>query len=744
VPSLFGELEAFLRRNDLLESTRAVAGVPPHKILGWEARAREHPHLEPLRSLLQYWRIDARGRLAAEELQGGHVATLVTQLRQIPGVESARVEYRGVPPTGSGVKRSDDPESYKQTYLGPPLDPLDPTLPGGINAVALWKSGADGSGVGLADVEYGWYTDHLDLVDQTFIAIPGEVDDGWKPHGTQVLGIIAAVDNEIGVVGIAPYLRDITLSSARKNGGDVPAEAIANVIDACQPGDVILLELQANDGGSLLPAEFDDDTFDAIRLACALDFVVVEAAANGKSGVGIDLDTVTDSGGVAILASGGRDSGAILVAASDSGPTYDAHPSSNYGSRVDCFAPGEDVVSCDDFFWYENESRSGYSDELGRTSAAAAIVAGAAVLLQSFWQTKTGQLLTPTEMRDRLSDPAINWPSSGSKLIGVMPDLGAIAGAGLPDIYIRDNTDDAGIVPSSGNLCQSPDIIVLAAPDADPQGSFGQGSGTEDDVDLSVSAVTRGSNHHLYARVRNRGTADAQNVTVDFYYSEPATLVTPDQWQPIGSTQPFDVPADDTLVVSNAVTWQSANIPAAGHYCFIAVANHTDDRAPSLAGSNWDGFIGLIANNNNVAWRNFNVVATSASSGQALILRFLVTGDPEHPREFTFQLRVPPRLCERIELAVPMPLAHLIAEGPGVGTYKAQGKRVHFDLTRTSGLRERRVILPAGARYPCELILTPPWSTSLRKRNELAVIQKHRGMMVGGITWLIADDTRSN
>jgi hypothetical protein len=358
--------------------------------------------------------------------------------------------------------------------------------------------------------------------------------------------------------------------------------------------------------------------------------------------------------------------------------------------------------------------------------------------MQSFWRSQTGNLLTPTEMRDRFSDPAINWPSSGTKLIGVMPDLGAIATTDLPDIYVRDTADDTGSVPSSGKLSQSPDIIVLAAQDPDPQASYGQGSGTEDDVDLSVPAVTLGSNHYLYVRARNRGTADANNVTVKVYFSEPATLVTPDQWQLIGTSAAFDVPADDSLVVSPVVTWQAANIPAAGHYCFIAVAHHGDDQAPPLDAVDWDGFVRLVANNNNVAWRNFNVVAASPSP-QPTSLRFVVRGAPEHAREFTLQLRLPGRLCERIELDVPIQLAHRLASGPGAGEHKTQGDRVRFDLTRTAGLRERRVILPARARYRCELVLTPPWKKGATRNREVTVIQKYRGKVVGAITWSVSN-----
>jgi hypothetical protein len=733
----YRELERFLRSNGLVESTRSMLSIAPQRVRQWEAmadsraatRVEDEPDLTPLRSLLQYWRIDTRSDSAIRVRSQVGLGALAAQLRNIPGVEMARVEYKAMPPApGEGaVTYSDETESAEQTHL----DAAHAVNPGGINAKALWLLDADGSDVGLVDVEYGWDETHPEFAGQTINFFNGDdYDASFERHGTAVLGVVAAGDNGFGVVGIAPRVRDLSLASARKGAmGEVQADAIGRAIGVCQPGDVILLELQANDkDGTDLPAEFVDDTFDAIRLASALGFVVIEPAGNG----GADLEARPNDAGDLVLRGGFRESGSIMVAASDRGPAYTKHATSNYGTRVNCFAPGESVKTC-------NQPRfvgdSDYRNDFSQTSAASAILAGAAVLLQSLWKAKTGNVLSPTQMRRLLSDGSINTQPDPAwdGLIGVMPDLSAIADSQLPDIYLRDNLSDHGILPSAGALSQSPDIIVRsAAVVGDLQAAYGQGSGTEERQDLSDS-VTAGRDHFLYARVRNRGAVDANGVTVDLYWSQVSTLVVPRDWAFIGTTPAVNVAADDTLKVSGPVTWPAAAIPQSGHYCFVGVASHANDLPPAIPPKlvDWDTFVSFVGNNNNIAWRNFNVVDQPLAPNP-MALPFDVTGDPEDERAFTLAVVAYPLPVQRLELIMPPDLADLLPQWDRDRTTHPDG--IHLDVTRTGGLREAAVALPAGARYRCELRVTPPWRGP-RGRRRVMVVQRYRGVVVGGISW---------
>src|SRR5262249_18280913 len=132
--------------------------------------------------------------------------------------------------------------------------------------------------------------------------------------------------------------------------------------------------------------------------------------------------------------------------------------------------------------------------------------------------------------------------------------------------------------------------------------------------------------------------ADAISVIVTVYFAPPASLITPQDWTPIGSTTVGIVPVGNTLVVSNAIVWPKAQIPAPGHYCFLALAGNTLDPPPfttnargQTAFGNAPHFYRFVGDNNNVAWRNFNVVSPDPTqpSSDAVDLDFMMAGAPD-------------------------------------------------------------------------------------------------------------------
>jgi hypothetical protein len=88
---------------------------------------------------------------------------------------------------------------------------------------------------------------------------------------------------------------------------------------------------------------------------------------------------------------------------------------------VHCHAWGDGVVTA---------RAEGYTPpHFGGTSAASAIVAGAAVLVQAMHAAAHADArLTTTKMREILADPALGTPQCGVDAghIGAMPDLAAI------------------------------------------------------------------------------------------------------------------------------------------------------------------------------------------------------------------------------------------------------------------------------------------------------------------------------
>lgn len=337
---------------------------------------------------------------------------LAKELAARGDIETAYLEGGPTPPP---VNAGDDPRSGNQGYLD--------AAPDGIDARWAWNA-ADGAGIGFVDLEQGWTLNHEDLVSAGITLISG-VNQAYHGHGTAVLGEVVAVDNTRGGVGIAPGASARVVSQFVTSTSYSTAAAIISAADAMSPGDVLLLEAQTTVGGSTyLPVEVEQAVFDAISDAVDAGIVVVEAAGNG----GNDLDDYTDAAGDHILRVGDsdyRDSGAIMVGAASSTAPHSRLGFSNHGSRIDCYAWGENVDTTGD--GWTGMSTTAYTGGFGGTSGASPIVTGAAVLLQSWRRAWKGHAFDPYTLRSWLRS-AVNTPSADPAVdrIGVMPDLRAI------------------------------------------------------------------------------------------------------------------------------------------------------------------------------------------------------------------------------------------------------------------------------------------------------------------------------
>jgi len=360
--------------------------------------------------------------------------TLLENLLANQNVELAYVIIDSTPPefTNAAHRVLD----ILQGYLGP--------APVGVDAQYAWKmKGGNGQGnVKFIDIEQGWLLNHESLCVNT-LPCTG-LNYAFQDHGAAVLGIAMMKKNKNGARGITPDAKGYVISQWRPDGYLNNADAIMAALSHANYGDIILLQAQVRGlsaGKRLWPVEVHPANFDVIRLATALGVTVIEPAANGSIYFNLcsDLDQFLSDGKRVLNRSDSdfKDSGAIMVAGASATVPHVRIYNSNYGSRIDCHAWGENVYTAGNFPNSSNGAINFYTKEFCGTSSAAAIIAGVAISLQSIMETNYNLRLGPTEMRKILGSELYGTASQNGHAIdkiGVMPDLKKIIDKALPDI----------------------------------------------------------------------------------------------------------------------------------------------------------------------------------------------------------------------------------------------------------------------------------------------------------------------
>ncbi|MFC8058240.1 S8 family peptidase, partial [Bacillus cereus] len=369
-------------------------------------------------NLLNYYIVETQDNI--------DVQALLTKIEKSSLVETAYLQEEEAPPEerlpNLSVNPYDEPRLTRQGYLEP--------APLGINAPYAWSiKGGDGKGTTFVDMEYGWLFSHEDLVNQKIELISGQNKSEHHDHGTSVLGIVSAEDNNIGGIGIAPKAKVKVVSQIRDNGRYNTADAILSAVNNMQAGDILLLEAQATYDGygdkNYLPVEVKPDIFDAIRMGANKGIIIIEAGANG----GNDLDQFRDRNGKQVLNRNSpdfKDSGAIMVGAASARVPHKRSYFSNYGSRVDVYGWGNAVDTTD--AKPSEFTTNLYTSSFSGTSSASPIIAGAAASIQGIAKNSQGKVYTPSQLRDILSDSSTGTKSNDpiNDKIGVLPDLKAI------------------------------------------------------------------------------------------------------------------------------------------------------------------------------------------------------------------------------------------------------------------------------------------------------------------------------
>jgi subtilisin family serine protease len=226
-----------------------------------------------------------------------------------------------------------------------PTEPADEVIPAGITRVG---GGATYTGSGKAwIIDTGIDLDHSDLnVDQingaTFVTRTTTPDDD-NGHGSHCAGIVAAIDNEIGVVGVAAGATVVPVKVLDKKGSgaySVILEGIDYVMTNASAGDVANMSL----GGGVY------EPIDLAVEALAASGVFVALAAGNESDDANNHSPARANG-----------TNIYTVSAMDS---YDYFASfSNYGNPpIDYCAPGVSI--------YSTYKSGGYATMSGTSMAA--------------------------------------------------------------------------------------------------------------------------------------------------------------------------------------------------------------------------------------------------------------------------------------------------------------------------------------------------------------------------------------
>lgn len=225
----------------------------------------------------------------------------------------------------------------------------------------------EGNGVYVFVADTGVDQDHPDLkgnIDSRYCKDFTGSASGWDDihgHGTHCAGIIGAIDNNEGVIGIAPKIKIVAIKVLNDNGQGSYTNIITGiryVADLQIPGNpkkIISMSL----GGSSTTQAFED----AINYAISKGCFIVAAAGNSYGGP---------------IGHPGKYKQVITVGSI--GKTAQPSDFSSAGEEMDLAAPGEEIYST---------HRNGSYARLNGTSMAAPQVTGIIAKLLSRYDIKT-------------------------------------------------------------------------------------------------------------------------------------------------------------------------------------------------------------------------------------------------------------------------------------------------------------------------------------------------------------------
>ncbi|QPC47565.1 S8 family peptidase [Mangrovibacillus cuniculi] len=222
-----------------------------------------------------------------------------------------------------------------------------------------------GAGVKVGVIDTGINKNHPDLKIAGGISFIEGVNSYDDPngHGTHVAGIIAALDNTIGVVGIAPDVELFAIRSLASNGYGNQSDIVAGVDWAIKQGlDIINLSVTTSQGSSALR--------EIIEKAYEQGMIVVAASGNSSSSLPSNTEVLYPARYPEVIAVGsiGRDQSRSVF--------------SYFGENLEFVAPGDGIYSTTQDSLTDKNDDYGYST--GTSMASPFLAATAALYKEAY------------------------------------------------------------------------------------------------------------------------------------------------------------------------------------------------------------------------------------------------------------------------------------------------------------------------------------------------------------------------
>jgi subtilisin family serine protease len=270
-------------------------------------------------------------------------------------------------------------------------EPSPEVLPWGVDRIDAELAFNTGSSIDVAILDTGIDYDHPDLVDNVaggvaFVQAKGKGLYTWDDdngHGTHVAGTIGAVDNEEGVIGVAP---DVNLWAVK-------------VLD--------------NRGRGYI-----SDLVDGIQWAIDNDMDVISMSLGSRSNYQSmhDICDAAYDAGIVLVAAAGNDRSSVsypaayssVIAVSATTETDGLYYWNNYGPQIEISAPGVDVHST----WKGGDYRTitGTSMATPHVSGSVALVLNSAI---GSYDSDGDGTWDPAEVRSKLIATAEDLGSPG-------------------------------------------------------------------------------------------------------------------------------------------------------------------------------------------------------------------------------------------------------------------------------------------------------------------------------------------